>query len=164
MLDQHGFNIGHPDNIVHAPAFLDYLHHKLKMLYCLFCDRRFPDRTTLKSHMRKKKHFKLNPKDTSCDQFYLANYTEVGQNWEALEKDNAPDLPDAAEASSEGGDDWTEWEEGEDTMDVANCLFCTHQQRPPAAVFDHMKVRTVLFLSPVTSHLPLLARRDSNMP
>ena len=43
-------------------------------LQCLYCNRVFKDRTTLRDHMRKKQHRKLNPQDKKYDKFYIINY------------------------------------------------------------------------------------------
>jgi hypothetical protein len=41
--------------------------------------------------MRKKKHFKINSKDTAYDRFYMINYLEPGKDWKALEKEKDDD-------------------------------------------------------------------------
>ncbi len=41
---------------------------------CIYCEKTFKNHAVLKKHMRKKKHFKINAKDTSYDQFYMINY------------------------------------------------------------------------------------------
>jgi hypothetical protein len=43
---------------------------------CCYCSKTFPDYIKYKSHLRKKKHFKLNPKDTSFDEYYIVNYSQ----------------------------------------------------------------------------------------
>ena len=43
-------------------------------LHCLFCEKLFKDRTSLKDHMRKKQHKKINPKNKEYDRFYMINY------------------------------------------------------------------------------------------
>lgn len=35
--------------------------------------------------MRKKKHFKINPRNRIYDRFYVVNYIEPGKNWEDWE-------------------------------------------------------------------------------
>lgn len=47
-------------------------------LLCLYCEKTFKDRFTLKEHMRKKLHKKLNPNNKEYDQFYLVNYIVGG--------------------------------------------------------------------------------------
>lgn len=43
-------------------------------LQCLYCNGVFKDRSTLRDHMRKKQHKKLNPQDKRYDKFYVINY------------------------------------------------------------------------------------------
>lgn len=43
-------------------------------LQCLYCNGVFKDRSTLREHMRKKQHKKLNPQDKNYDKFYVINY------------------------------------------------------------------------------------------
>ncbi len=86
MLREHRFNVGRPDNLVFVNQFLDILQVRLcsrmtltfeaKMdgLQCLFCGKTFRDQHAFRSHMRKKRHYKINPKDTLYDRFYIVNY------------------------------------------------------------------------------------------
>ena len=37
--------------------------------------------------MRKKKHFKINPRNHGYDRFYIINYLEPGKNWESYENE-----------------------------------------------------------------------------
>lgn len=50
----------------------------LHRLLCLYCEKTFKDRFTLKEHMRKKLHKKLNPNNKEYDEFYLVNYLVGG--------------------------------------------------------------------------------------
>ena len=43
-------------------------------LLCLYCERTFRDQATLRDHMRKKQHRKVNPQNKAYDKFYLINY------------------------------------------------------------------------------------------
>jgi hypothetical protein len=43
-------------------------------LQCVFCDKTYKDKQTLKDHMRKKQHKKINPKNKEFDKYYLINY------------------------------------------------------------------------------------------
>eukprot|EP00118_Oscarella_pearsei_P009651 m.56262 g.56262 ORF g.56262 m.56262 type:complete len:266 (+) comp34582_c0_seq1:443-1240(+) len=135
MLSSHGFNIGSPDNVVDVAGFLDVIKAKLDQNVCLYCEKIFRDRPTLKDHMRKKQHRKLNPKNREYDQFYLINYVELGKNWESL-KDGAMD----PEREGEGGDDpnWDDWVEEGDSQSYM-CLFCNASCSSADSVFQHMK-------------------------
>lgn len=41
---------------------------------CLYCEKVFKSPAVLKVHMRKKRHYKINPKNKDYDRFYLINY------------------------------------------------------------------------------------------
>ncbi len=96
MFVAHSFNIGRPDSLVYVDEFLAllrvcHLFETINMhccllaciitqsllggLQCLYCERVFRDRTVLKSHMRKKKHYKISAHNKAFDHFYLVNYT-----------------------------------------------------------------------------------------
>ena len=78
-------------------------------LLCLYCEGVFKDRITLKEHMRKKQHKKINPNNTEYDRyiyiyiyiqslyttapqsippsiirFYVINYLEAGRTWQEV--------------------------------------------------------------------------------
>lgn len=100
MAREHSFSIGLPDNIVYCSEFLDTLQDKLDRyanrcflftalsfvsrafsfcsprfsLQCLYCEKTFRDKTTLKDHMRKKAHRRISAKNHEYDRFYVINY------------------------------------------------------------------------------------------
>ena len=84
MLDEHGFHVGHPDNLVQVNVFLDTLEKRMGTGNCVYCQKEFPSRLVLRKHMRKKKHFKIAPTDTVYDRFYIANYLEPGRNCQVV--------------------------------------------------------------------------------
>lgn len=43
-------------------------------LQCLYCEKTFRDKTTLKDHMRKKAHRRINSNNREYDRFYVINY------------------------------------------------------------------------------------------
>ena len=127
MYEAHSFNLGSPDNVVGVARFLDTIQEKLDRNVCLYCEKVFRDRTTLKDHMRKKQHRKLNPKNREYDQFYLINYLELGKNWEALR-------------GEEDGEDDSEWDDWvEDSRSSFICLLCHTAHLSADSVFEHMK-------------------------
>ncbi|KAK7798699.1 hypothetical protein U0070_000351 [Myodes glareolus] len=131
MAREHAFNIGLPDNIVNCAEFLRTLQKKLDNLQCLYCEKTFRDKNTLKDHMRKKQHRRINPKNRDYDRFYVINYLELGKSWEEvqLEDDGEPlDLPE---------DDWSDWQE---YPVCAVCLFCEKQEETIDQLYVHMKV------------------------
>nr|XP_039247920.1 zinc finger protein 277-like [Styela clava] len=127
MNEDHNFNVGHPHNLIYVEDFLDEIEKKLSSLECLFCDKVFKDRASLREHMRKKSHRRLNPKNKLYDKYYIINYLELGKNWEVLQSE-----PDQLE----GNDDWTGWE---DEGQTAVCFFCTSSFNTQDRVFEHMK-------------------------
>lgn len=79
-------------------VLLNWCQDVVGSLRCLYCEKEFPNRTILKSHMRKKHHFKINSDNKRYDEFYLANYVvsalslfntdseqEPGQDWRRLQ-------------------------------------------------------------------------------
>lgn len=51
-----------------------FLLGNIVSLQCLYCNGVFKDRSTLRDHMRKKQHKKLNPQEKQYDKFYVINY------------------------------------------------------------------------------------------
>jgi hypothetical protein len=84
MFSTHSFNIGLPDNLVYVSHFLDLLSEKLANLKCLYCERTFKSSPVLRKHMRKKRHFRISPRNHQYDRFYIINYLEPGKDWETL--------------------------------------------------------------------------------
>ncbi|KAJ3301553.1 hypothetical protein HDV03_000665 [Kappamyces sp. JEL0829] len=71
---EHGLFMGQLDNLVFVDEFLNAMNQTLEALLCLYCEKSFPDHVTLRKHMRKKKHFQVNPKNLHYDRFYIKNY------------------------------------------------------------------------------------------
>lgn len=130
MNKDHAFNVGLPDNIVYCNEFLDVLQKKLDSLQCLYCERLFRDKTTLKDHMRKKQHRKINSKNSEYDRFYIINYLELGKSWEDVQSEDDRELTDNLD------DDWSDWEEHPAR---AVCLFCEKQAETTDKLLIHMK-------------------------
>lgn len=127
MNEDHNFNVGHPHNLIYIEDFLNEIEKKLSSLECLFCDKVFKDRASLREHMRKKSHRRLNPKNKLYDKYYIINYLELGKNWEVLQSE-----PDQLESN----EDWTGWE---DEGQTAVCFFCTSSFHTQDGVFEHMR-------------------------
>lgn len=113
LKDIHGFNTGHPDNLVNISCFLDSCQEILDTTRCIFCKKYFPEATLLRKHMRKKKHFKINALDNDFDQFYIINYKEED---------------DVAEDNQEEEEGYSDWEEEVDK--VTMCLFDGNFEAP----------------------------------
>ncbi|XP_053174879.1 zinc finger protein 277 [Scomber japonicus] len=130
MAREHSFSIGLPDNIVYCDDFLDTLQSKLDNLQCLYCEKTFRDKTTLKDHMRKKAHRRINANNHDYDRFYVINYLELGKTWEEVQSEDDRELVD------EEDDDWSDWQAHPVS---AVCLFCDHQSETMEQIYTHMK-------------------------
>ncbi|KAJ3034551.1 hypothetical protein HDV00_004964 [Rhizophlyctis rosea] len=122
-----------PD-LVEVNEFLDTLQVKLAGLQCLYCEKIFKTSAVLRKHMRKKKHFKINPRNYGYDRFYIINYVEFepGKNWETYQNDKYDSDEDRKD---DAWDDWNEDTESELTM----CLFDEEVFPSPADAHNHMK-------------------------
>ncbi|XP_053263003.1 zinc finger protein 277 isoform X1 [Podarcis raffonei] len=130
MANDHAFNVGLPDNIVHCEEFLELLQKKLDSLQCLYCEKTFRDKNTLKDHMRKKQHRRINAKNREYDRFYIINYLEFGKTWEEVQSEDDRELLDNQE------EDWSGWEEH---PVCAVCLFCEKQADTTEKLYAHME-------------------------
>ncbi|XP_043944612.1 zinc finger protein 277 isoform X2 [Protopterus annectens] len=130
MARDHAFNVGLPDNIVYCTEFLDLLQSKIDSLQCFYCEKFFRDKNTLKDHMRKKQHRRINAKNHEYDRFYVINYLELGKSWEEVQSE------DDRELMGEEEEDWSDWQEH--TV-CAVCLFCEHQADSTENLCLHMK-------------------------
>lgn len=155
LFRKHYLHLGRPDNLVYIDELIDDVRDKLARLVCLFCAKTFKDRPTLKEHMRKKGHKRINPDDKQYDKYYMVNYTrELPAPSSTAEADTldraasqAQAIADAEEESRvfqtpDGSDsDWSDWEEAPDGADSApmRCLFCAHTERRYATLVGHMR-------------------------
>ncbi|KAM6384707.1 zinc finger protein 277 isoform 1-T1 [Alca torda] len=130
MAREHAFNIGLPDNIVNCYEFLAVLQEKLDNLQCLYCEKVFRDKNTLKDHMRKKQHRRINAKNKEYDKFYIINYLEFGKSWEEVQSEDDRELLCNVE------EDWSDWEEH---PVCAVCLFCEQQADTTEKLYLHMQ-------------------------
>ncbi|XP_004702638.1 zinc finger protein 277 isoform X1 [Echinops telfairi] len=146
MAREHAFNIGLPDNIVNCSEFLCTLQKKLDNLQCLYCEKTFRDRNTLRDHMRKKQHRRINPKNREYDRFYVINYLELGKSWEEVQLEDDRELLDHQE------DDWSDWEEHPVS---AVCLFCEKQAETIETLYVHMEDAHEFNLLKIKSELGL---------
>ncbi|XP_062418819.1 zinc finger protein 277 [Pungitius pungitius] len=129
MAREHSFGIGLPDNIVYCDQFLEVLQCKLDNLQCLYCEKTFRDKTTLKDHMRKKAHRRINAGNSAYDRFYVINYLELGKTWEEVQSEDDREL-------LEEDEDWSDWRSHPVS---AVCLFCEDQSETMEQIYAHMK-------------------------
>ncbi|XP_061780843.1 zinc finger protein 277 isoform X1 [Nerophis lumbriciformis] len=130
MAREHAFSIGLPDNIVYCDELLDTLQSKVDNLQCLYCEKTFRDKVTLKDHMRKKAHRRINCNNQQYDRFYVINYLELGKTWEQVQSEDDRELVDDED------DDWSDWRSH--PVSVV-CLFCAHQSETMQQICAHMK-------------------------
>ncbi|XP_077425037.1 zinc finger protein 277 isoform X2 [Vanacampus margaritifer] len=130
MAHQHAFSIGLPDNIVYCKQLLDTLQDKMDNLQCLYCEKTFKDKMTLKDHMRKKAHRRINASNQQYDRFYIINYLELGKTWEEVQSEDDRELLDDKD------DDWSDWRA---CPMSAVCLFCDDRRHTMDHVYAHMK-------------------------
>ncbi|XP_053572696.1 zinc finger protein 277 [Bombina bombina] len=130
MNTEHAFNVGLPDNLVYCNEFLDLLHRKMDSLQCVYCEKTFRDKNTLKDHMRKKQHRRINSNNHEYDRFYIINYLELGKSWEEVQSEDDRELVENKD------EDWSDWEE---LPASAVCLFCEKQADTTEKLMCHMK-------------------------
>uniref|UniRef100_A0A8B9PHF5 Zinc finger protein 277 n=1 Tax=Apteryx owenii TaxID=8824 RepID=A0A8B9PHF5_APTOW len=104
--------------------------YKIHSLQCLYCEKVFRDKNTLKDHMRKKQHRRINAKNKEYDRFYIINYLEFGKSWEEVQSEDDRELLDNLE------EDWSDWEEH---PMCAVCLFCEQQADTTEKLYFHMQ-------------------------
>ncbi|KAJ3350593.1 guanine nucleotide-binding protein subunit alpha [Entophlyctis luteolus] len=115
---EHGFHPGNPLNLCYIPEFLALLHAKMSKGICICCEGSFPDTVVLRRHMRKKKHFRINPMNPEYDRFYVINYADFsGLRWRDMEVEETNN----DEADFLDGSEFDDWEDEEEQGTM--CLF-----------------------------------------
>lgn len=138
MAKDHNFNVGNPDNIVHAASFIDLIKSKLDSFTCLFCEKQFKDWNILKDHMRKKGHKRINPENKEYDKYYLINYLEPGKDWKEVQAEPEYENEDLEEETEEDKEkEWEDWTEENKILTL--CLFCSKSHSDMNEVLNHMK-------------------------
>ncbi|KTG32871.1 hypothetical protein cypCar_00003946 [Cyprinus carpio] len=99
-------------------------------MQCLYCEKTFRDKTTLKDHMRKKQHRRINARNQEYDRFYVINYLELGKTWEEVQSE------DDRELFEDEDDDWSDWQAH---PVCAVCLFCEQQAETMEKIYTHME-------------------------
>ncbi|XP_075553413.1 zinc finger protein 277 isoform X3 [Dermacentor variabilis] len=158
MARDHNFSVGRPDNLVYVEDFLDVLEDKLNKLQCLYCEKTFKDWQSLKEHMRKKQHKKINPHNRVYDKYYVINYTEHG----------GPKLTEQDEDMEPVNDKPDEFEDWEDESEETSliCLMCSEAYASIPAITRHMKVylnACFVCSEKFSCHYQLLSHLSSNV-
>lgn len=80
LFSKHFLQLGKSENLVFVDELIEKVQENMDNLICLFCEKTFKDRPTLKEHMRKKGHKRINPDNKNYDKFFLINYRNEKQN------------------------------------------------------------------------------------
>lgn len=80
LFSKHFLQLGKSENLVFIDELIDTVQRKMDLMLCLYCEKTFKDRPTLKEHMRKKGHKRINPDNKSYDKFFLVNYRNENSN------------------------------------------------------------------------------------
>lgn len=147
LYNKHFLHLGKPENLVFIDDLIDFLEDKLCSLICIYCEKIFKDRGTLKEHMRKKGHKKINPENKSYDRFFMVNYKIKEPTIRNPQKSYLP--RDFNESNFDHDDDdkeifenedseWSEWNEHDKEISTT-CLFCSHKDKDFSNLLTHMQ-------------------------
>ncbi|KAH8405137.1 hypothetical protein KR222_004573 [Zaprionus bogoriensis] len=175
LFDKHFLLVGKPEKLVYVDELLELLEQNLNGLLCLYCDKvfkvglpppncssswysftLFQDRPTLKEHMRKKGHKRINPNRREYDRFFLVNYNRATppptqrkqQQQQQHRKKRKSQGEDSAsvdfdrhfarqDSEGEHDSDWSDWAaDGE--PHAIKCLYCAQEESQFPALKLHM--------------------------
>uniref|UniRef100_A0A182WQN0 C2H2-type domain-containing protein n=1 Tax=Anopheles minimus TaxID=112268 RepID=A0A182WQN0_9DIPT len=134
LYTKHFLLLGKPEHLVFVDELIDVVQDKLSQLICLFCEKLFKDRPTLKEHMRKKGHKRINPDNHYYDRFFLVNY-RLKQKPEYVPIAKRKEESRVFASDSDSDSDWSDWN-GEEQQ--TTCLFCTHPETSIDRLKQHM--------------------------
>lgn len=135
LFNKHFLQLGRPENLVFIDELINKVQQSLEDLKCLYCEKIFKDRPTLKEHMRKKGHKKINPNIQFYDKYFLQNY----KNEKAKHVKNMPSpklvekLDEKLESDHE--EDWSDWDEENIQL---TCLYCKFKNSDFTDLKAHM--------------------------
>lgn len=149
LYGKHFLQLGKPENLVFIDELIDLLEEKLTNLICFYCEKVFKDRGTLKEHMRKKGHKKINPENKAYDRFYMVNYKIKDEcknpherkyfNPSQLKYDRRDRKENIEDEMFENEDsEWSEWNEGDNEGMSITCLFCAQKDKEFNTILSHM--------------------------
>lgn len=149
LFSKHFLQLGKPENLVFIDELIDLIEEKLTNLICLYCEKVFKDRPTLKEHMRKKGHKRINPEIKTYDRYFMCNYKMNTQekvperkfyNPKAVQRTLQPQRNQNEEQTvfdSDENDDWSDWNDHDQDVDII-CLFCQHKESNFETLIVHM--------------------------
>jgi hypothetical protein len=121
MFREHHFNIGLLDNLVMVDEFLRELESLLQRNICIFCHCCFRSSGCLRKHMKNKRHYRIDPKNSHYDKYYIVNYIKGGG---------------AKDEGENVADDGSDWDDLVETVDLrTTCLFCNEMFQEPNEEF-----------------------------
>lgn len=138
IFNKHFLQLGKAENLVFIDDLIDLVEINLKELNCIFCEKKFKDRPTLKEHMRKKGHKRINPDNKRYDRFFLINYRSQHQKkyYGAEAKQQEKNQNIIKDVSEDDNDSWSDW--AEDEADIT-CLFCERKSKDFNVLKEHIK-------------------------
>uniref|UniRef100_A0A182QRJ3 C2H2-type domain-containing protein n=1 Tax=Anopheles farauti TaxID=69004 RepID=A0A182QRJ3_9DIPT len=131
---KHFLLLGKPEHLVFVDELIEIVQDKLNRLMCLFCEKLFKDRPTLKEHMRKKGHKRINPDNRCYDRFFLVNY-RLKQKPEYVPIAKRKEESRVFASDTDSNSDWSDWNGEEQTT---TCLFCAHTETNIVTLKQHM--------------------------
>ncbi|XP_031330354.1 zinc finger protein 277 [Photinus pyralis] len=146
LATDHNVRLGNPHNLVYVDELIEHIGRVLDGLQCLYCEKTFPDRNTLKDHMRKKQHKRINPTNRLYDKYYASNY---------LEDCRSPSLNDLSKLGENSDEEYADWKDVDDTI---TCLYCGHSDKDINKLCLHMSSKHRFNFYDLTKHLDFYQR------
>ncbi|XP_033152314.1 zinc finger protein 277 [Drosophila mauritiana] len=179
LFDKHFLLVGKPEKLVYVDELLDQLEENLNRLMCLYCEKIFRDRPTLKEHMRKKGHKRINPNRREYDKYFLINYNRVPTDPTPRKQHHQKRRREMASVSTvadpetgsvdfdkhfarpdsdgEHDSDWSDWAANGEPSSI-KCLYCHHLGDSFTALKEHMHEVHRLDFEKATSSLNFYQR------
>ncbi|XP_065369837.1 zinc finger protein 277 [Calliphora vicina] len=159
LFNKHFLQLGKPENLIFIDELIGKVQDNLENLICLYCEKVFKDRVTLKEHMRKKAHKRINPNNKNYDKYFLQNYKfpdHITHTRNQQKRHNKPpqqqqtqpqttsqrnrstsqrtaDSVDFeqrfAHKSEDSDSDWSDWNGDDEAVPPLNCLYCQQQSK-----------------------------------
>ncbi|XP_026477600.1 zinc finger protein 277-like [Ctenocephalides felis] len=139
LFDKHNLFLGKYSNLVYIEDMINLLQKKIEQFICIYCDKVFKDRVTLKEHMRKKFHKQVNPKNKEYDKFYLVNYNYFQKQKDSKsEPKEVPNDDNVDKSDTEQIDSDPEWCDWDGSLPNILCLFCKFTSPDFCKLSEHM--------------------------
>ncbi|XP_031637808.1 zinc finger protein 277 [Contarinia nasturtii] len=149
LFSKHFMQLGKPENLVFIDELIKTVQLKLDSLICIFCEKIFKDRSTLKEHMRKKGHKRINPENNYYDRFFLSFYQNESTNYQQRKKSHAKSYKNTVVKAlksnigsvfeRDSDSNWSDWEEENQEVTLIHCLYCDKKSEDFMKLKNHMK-------------------------